>query len=165
MSDNWKTLGKKFSELGYEVHLVDQRNHGRSPHEEAFNHEVLTQDLKDYCDEHRLTNIVLLGHSMGGKTAMFLAAKYSFLISKLIVADISPRYYPIHHDVILEGLSALDFNILKTISELNKVQGWADYKFYKGKKDFYLDIKIPFVKNKMATWIAGSEVKKLMANK
>ena len=136
MSDNWKTLGKKFSELGYEVHLVDQRNHGRSPHEEAFNHEVLTQDLKDYCDEHRLTNIVLLGHSMGGKTAMFLAAKYSFLISKLIVADISPRYYPIHHDVILEGLSALDFNILKTRKEADDVL--ANYVSDFGTRQFLL---------------------------
>lgn len=57
------------------------------------------------------------------------------------------------------------FNIFKSISELNKIKGWADYKFYKDKKDFYYDIKIPFLKNKMAKWIAGREVKKLMANK
>jgi len=59
----------------------------------------------------------------------------------------------------------LYFNIFKSISELNKAKGWADYKFYKGKKDFYYDIKIPFLKNKMAKWIAGREVKKLKANK
>jgi hypothetical protein len=57
------------------------------------------------------------------------------------------------------------FNVLKSISELNKLKGWADHKFYSGKEDFYYDIKIPYVKNKMAKWIAGKEVKKLMANK
>ncbi len=57
------------------------------------------------------------------------------------------------------------FNILKSISELNKTKGWADHKFYKDKKDFYYDFKIHYVKNKMAKWIAGKEVKKLMANK
>ncbi len=57
------------------------------------------------------------------------------------------------------------FNILKSISELNKTKGWADHKFYKDKNDFYYDIKIHYVKNKMAKWIAGKEVKKLMANK
>lgn len=109
MGDNWKTLGKQFSEQGYEVHLVDQRNHGRSFHNETFDYEVLVEDLKNYCDNHDLKNIVLLGHSMGGKTAMLFSATYPELVSKLIVADIAPRFYPVHHDSILEGLSSLDF--------------------------------------------------------
>lgn len=57
------------------------------------------------------------------------------------------------------------FNIFKSISELNKKKGLADYKFYKDKKDFYYDIRIPELKNQMAKWIAGREVKKLMSNK
>ena len=57
------------------------------------------------------------------------------------------------------------FNIFKSISEYNKLKGWADYKFYKDKKDFYYDIKIPLLKNKMTKWIAGREVKKMMANR
>ena len=121
MSDNWKSLGKKFGDLGFEVHLVDQRNHGRSPHDEAFNYTVLVQDLKDYCDKNQLENSVLIGHSMGGKTAMLFAALFPRMVSKLIVADISPRYYPIHHDLILEGLSALDFDVLKTRKEADAI--------------------------------------------
>jgi esterase len=121
MSDNWKTLGKKFSELGFEVHLVDQRNHGRSFHDNTFNYEVLIQDLKQYCDAYQLEDIVLLGHSMGGKTAMLFATTYPEMVSKLIVADISPRYYPVHHDEILEGLSALDFNSINTRKEADTV--------------------------------------------
>ena len=57
------------------------------------------------------------------------------------------------------------FNIFKSISQLNKLKGWADFEFYKDKKDFYYDTKIPFVKNKLAKWIAGREVKKLMTNR
>ena len=49
MGDNWKTLAKQFSEDGYQVHLIDQRNHGRSPHSDDFSYELLAEDLKDYC--------------------------------------------------------------------------------------------------------------------
>lgn len=120
MSDNWKTLGKKFAEANFEVHLVDQRNHGRSPHSDTFNYEVLVEDLKTYCIEHDLKEIILLGHSMGGKTAMLFATTYPEYVSKLIVADISPRFYPVHHDAILKGLGALDFNTLSTRGEADE---------------------------------------------
>ena len=103
------------------MHLVDQRNHGRSPHDEVFNYEVLIRDLKQYCDSYKLSNIVLLGHSMGGKVAMLFAAKYPQMVSKLLVADISPRYYPVYHQTILEGLSALDLGVLKTRKEADEV--------------------------------------------
>ena len=76
MGDNWKTLGKKIAEQGFQVHLVDQRNHGRSFHDTTFDYEALAEDLKHYCEEHQLKNIILLGHSMGGKTAMVFASQY-----------------------------------------------------------------------------------------
>jgi len=120
MSDNWKTLGKKFAEANFEVHLVDQRNHGRSPHSDTFNYEVLVEDLKTYCIEYDLKEITLLGHSMGGKTAMLFATTYPEYVSKLMVADISPRFYPVHHDAILKGLRALDFNVLSSRGEADE---------------------------------------------
>ena len=121
MGDNWKTLGNRFSEQGLQVHLVDQRNHGRSFHDDAFNYEVLVSDLKFYCDEHELEEVFLLGHSMGGKTAMLFAATYPELVAKLIVADIAPRFYPTHHQDILKGLTVLDTTILKSRSEADKL--------------------------------------------
>jgi len=121
MSDNWKTLGRKFSEQGYEVHLVDQRNHGRSPHDAEFNYQVLIRDLEQYCDSYKLSNIVLLGHSMGGKVSMLFAAKYPQMVSKLIVADISPRYYPVYHQTILEGLSALNLDVLTSRKKADEI--------------------------------------------
>lgn len=114
MSDNWKTLGRRFADSGFEMHLVDQRNHGRSFHSNDFNYEFLAQDLLSYCQHYQIEEVILLGHSMGGKTAMFFASQYPELVSKLIVADISPRYYPVHHDAILNGLQNLDFSEIKT---------------------------------------------------
>ena len=114
MSDNWKSLGMQFGDLGFEMHLVDQRNHGKSFHDDKFNYEYLVEDLKYYCSVHDLKDIILLGHSMGGKTAMLLAATYPEIVSKLIIADIAPRFYPRHHQDILNGLSALDFSKIKS---------------------------------------------------
>jgi len=136
MGDNWKTLGMQYSDQGFEVHLVDQRNHGHSFQHQDFSYEVMVEDLKEYCDVHSLESIVLLGHSMGGKTAMLFAAKYPELVSKLLVADISPRFYPIHHDAILEGLSSLDFSIIKSRGEADKQLSHFVYDF--GTRQFLL---------------------------
>lgn len=121
MGDNWKTLGMQFSEQGFQVHMVDQRNHGHSFHHHDFSYEVLVEDLKRYCDVNKIEQMVLLGHSMGGKTAMLFATKYPEMVSKLIVADISPRFYPVHHDTILKGLSALNFDEVKSRGQADKV--------------------------------------------
>ena len=121
MGDNWKTLARQFSQSNFEVHLVDQRNHGRSFHDGEFDYELMTEDLMQYCDANNLDDIVLLGHSMGGKTAMQFATTYPDLVNRLMVADISPRYYPIHHDTILNGLSQLDFSEIKTRGQADEV--------------------------------------------
>ena len=120
MSDNWKSLGIKYAEEGYEVHLIDQRNHGRSFHHRDFNYDIMVEDLKHYCDSKLLKDIILMGHSMGGKTAMLFAAKYPEMVKKLIVADIAPRFYPVHHDAILEGLNSLDFSVIKSRGEADQ---------------------------------------------
>lgn len=114
MSDNWKTLGNKFAEIGFEVHLVDQRNHGRSFHSDEFSYKDMSDDLMKYCQEKNLRNIILLGHSMGGKTAMEFAVSHSDMCSKLIVADIAPKFYPQHHQDILKALSSLDFDEIQS---------------------------------------------------
>ncbi len=109
MSDNWKTLGTKWSEAGYEVHLLDLRNHGRSLRSEEFNYPVMAQDVLEYCKEKNFSSIYLMGHSMGGKVAMVFATTYPEMVEKLIVADIGPKAYRPHHEEILEGLSAVNF--------------------------------------------------------
>lgn len=110
MSDNWKTLGGQFAENGFQVHLLDLRNHGRSFHSDEFTYEAMAKDVLEYCDANNLDQITLLGHSMGGKVAMFFATTYPEKVEKLIIADIAPKYYRPHHEDILAGLGAVDFS-------------------------------------------------------
>ncbi len=131
MGDNWKTLGGEFAEAGHEVHLVDQRNHGRSMHSDDFSFDLMAEDLKKYCDDKQLDKIILLGHSMGGKTAMKFAVKYPEKVSRLIIADIAPKYYAPHHGVILDGLTALQEN-----EEARTSRGAADEFLKKHIKDW-----------------------------
>jgi esterase len=154
MGDNWKTLGSRFADNGYEVHMIDQRNHGRSFHDEEFSYEIMAEDLKNYCDQKNLKNFILLGHSMGGKTAMFFASKYPEQVSKLIVVDIAPRQYPQHHQDILKGLSSLDFKAMdsrddaddqlkKYISNLGIRQFLLKNLYRIGQDNFALRINLP----------------------
>lgn len=110
MLDNWKTIGVKYAENGFQVHLLDLRNHGRSLHSEEFNYQVMANDIFEYCQIHQLEKIDLIGHSMGGKVAMLFATTYPELVDKLIIADIGPKYYKPHHQEILAGLNAVDFS-------------------------------------------------------
>ena len=109
MGDNWKTHAKQLVEKGYCVHLVDQRNHGRSFWSDVFDYDAMVDDLRIYLNHHGLDQVILLGHSMGGKTAMGFALEYADRIQKLIIADIGPKYYAPHHQHILAGLSTLNF--------------------------------------------------------
>ncbi|WP_282163181.1 alpha/beta fold hydrolase [Ulvibacterium marinum] len=124
MSDNWKTLGSQYAEKGFEVHLIDQRNHGRSFWSEDFNYDLMAHDVHNYVLRHGLEKGHLMGHSMGGKTAMQFACTYPEWVNKLIVADIAPKYYPPHHQPILDALNGLDLDVLdsrgKVDQELSK---------------------------------------------
>lgn len=120
MSDNWKSLGVQFA-TNFEVHLIDQRNHGRSFHTDEFDYELLVEDLHFYIEHHNLNNVILLGHSMGGKVAMQFAVTYPEFVDKLIVADIGPKYYEPHHENILSALNSVNFQLHTTRKEIEEV--------------------------------------------
>src|SRR6218665_3951269 len=84
--DNWLSLAKQWAEH-YKVYLIDQRNHGHSPFAEEMNYEVMSEDLYELMASEGLRDVYLLGHSMGGKTALRFAQKYGFLIEKMVIAD------------------------------------------------------------------------------
>lgn len=138
--DNWKSLARKFADdangPGYEVHLIDQRNHGKSFHSSDFSYELMAKDVLEYVEAHKLEHINLLGHSMGGKTAMFLAVNAPGKLDKLIVADIAPKYYPVHHQTILEALNAVDFTEQQSRGEVEEVV--AEYIKNRGIRQFLL---------------------------
>ena len=106
MSDNWVRLSKKWAET-YCVHLIDLRNHGQSPHHDQMDYRLMSQDVYQYIQHHRLQSVYLIGHSMGGKVAMCTAVRYPDVISKLIVADILPKQYPYKYKKIVEGLQTI----------------------------------------------------------
>jgi len=120
MGDNWKSHANKLSD-NYQVHLVDQRNHGRSFHSDDFDYELLVEDLEAYFEFHNIENAIVLGHSMGGKTAMLFAVTFPEKVQKLIVADIAPKNYPPHHHQILEALVAVDFSKITLRTEVDEV--------------------------------------------
>ena len=120
MSDNWKTLGNQYAARGFQVHLIDQRNHGKSFHSEDFDYDFMSEDLNSYMSFHQIEEAILIGHSMGGKTVMQFACSYPEKVKKLLVADIAPKYYPPHHQEIINGLLALNFQEITTRTEADK---------------------------------------------
>lgn len=160
MSDNWKTLGKKYAAHGFEVHLIDQRNHGRSFWSEVFDYPTMAQDLVRYMDSKNLDRAIVLGHSMGGKTAMQLACTQPERVSKLLVADIAPRLYPPHHQYILEALEALPLPQLTSRAEADEalaqnLDNWGIRQFllknlyWKSPGELGLRINLSILKTKM----------------
>ncbi len=115
-SDNWFTLAKTFSQQ-FKVYLVDQRNHGQSPRDEEMNYESLAEDLHDFVIEHGIDRPAVIGHSMGGKAVMNFAVRYPELIGKMVVVDIVPKAYPVHHGAILEGLKAIPLQTIASRAE------------------------------------------------
>ena len=120
MLDNWQALAKEFA-CFFETHIVDLRNHGRSFHANQHNYEVMTEDLLSYLNAYNLDEVYLIGHSMGGKTAMTFACMYPERVEKLVVVDISPKYYPPHHQEILSGLKAVDRSNLTSRKDADQI--------------------------------------------
>ena len=110
MSDNWKSYSSLYVAEGFQVHILDLRNHGKSFHSDEFSYNVMSNDVLEYCNFHNLDKVSIIGHSMGGKVAMLFATTYPEKVDKLVVADIGPKYYAPHHQDIFAGLNAIDFS-------------------------------------------------------
>jgi esterase len=106
-SDNWRLISTTLGE-SFRVFALDQRNHGHSPHSPEMNYPLMAADLGVFMEEAHLVQAHVLGHSMGGKTAMQFALQFPDRVRKLIIVDIAPRAYSPHHQVILTALLALD---------------------------------------------------------
>lgn len=118
-SDNWLSISKILGEE-HKVYTIDQRNHGQSPHDDQFDYQTMAEDLKDFLLQHDINNPIVIGHSMGGKVAMQFAVDNPDMLERLIVVDISPKSYPVHHDEILEGLCSLRLPDLKSRGEADQ---------------------------------------------
>ncbi|MBP6386269.1 MAG: alpha/beta fold hydrolase [Pseudarcicella sp.] len=134
-SDNWLGIGKQLAE-NHVVYMVDQRNHGQSPHSDIFDYEAMATDLKELIDNENIENPIIIGHSMGGKTVMQFAMLYPESFSKMIVVDIAPKFYPVHHHMILQGLASIPLATLKSRTEANEIL--RNYEENEGVRQFLL---------------------------
>ena len=89
---NWRSFAGSLEE-DFQVWTLDARNHGDSPHADSMSYQQMAEDVVRFFDENELENVILLGHSMGGKTAMQLALQFPDRIAALIVVDIAPVCY------------------------------------------------------------------------
>src|SRR5882762_4077982 len=123
-SDIWHSLVKLFAET-FSVYMIDQRNHGQSPHSDEFNYKVLTEDLEEFIAENKIEKAHIIGNSMGGKTAMNFAVKNPKAVDRLIVVDIVPKKYVVRHDRLIDGMKAIP--LAETTSRAGAEAAMAGY--------------------------------------
>lgn len=134
-SDNWYTTAKTFA-TRYKVFLVDLRNHGQSPHSDDFNYKLMTEDLNEFFNDHSIDKAIVIGHSMGGKTAMNFAVKFPDKVKKLIIVDITPRAYPLRHDYVINGFKSIELAMLESRTQADELM--SKFVPEKGERQFLL---------------------------
>ncbi len=117
--DNWQTIGKELADH-HTVFLVDQRNHGRSPHRDTFDYPCLAEDLLYFLESNWMFTSHIIGHSMGGKVAMQFALTHHDMVDKLVIIDIAPKKYPPGHQEIFDALRGLDLKSLDSREEADE---------------------------------------------
>lgn len=154
--DNWMTIAKEWS-ADFTVYLVDLRNHGQSPHSNEFSYPLMAQDLKELIDSEKIEHPIILGHSMGGKTAMEYAVNYPKGLKKLIVVDIAPVKYEVHHYTIIEGLESISLTSIKSRNEADEILSETIKEF--GVRQFLLK-NLYWAEKKQLAWRFNLEVLK-----
>lgn len=115
--DNWVSHANALAE-DYMVCLLDQRNHGKSPHVEGLSYPILAEDLRQFMEDNWIYSAHIIGHSMGGKVAMQFALQHPEMVKKLIIVDIAPEQYEGGHEDIFKALFSVDLAKVKTRKEV-----------------------------------------------
>lgn len=118
--ENLGAIGRALAEQ-YQIHGLDLRNHGRSPHTEDHSYALMVEDVVTYLDRMGIERAHFLGHSMGGKTVMQLALDHPQRVERLVVLDIAPVLYEPHHQQIMAGLHSLDLETLGSRNEADQL--------------------------------------------
>lgn len=121
ISDNWVSIARILGEQ-YAVYVPDLRNHGQSQHSPVFDFSVLEDDLLELTEEYRLDSIILMGHSLGGKTAMYFALHHPQTIKKLIIVDIALKKTPVNmeHQMLINAMLEVDFSKVRSRSDVER---------------------------------------------
>ncbi|MBT5186132.1 MAG: alpha/beta fold hydrolase, partial [Kordiimonadaceae bacterium] len=119
-ASNFRGLAK-FYASDYQVHCLDLRNHGASPLSDDMTYSLMAGDVLDFMDNQNIDKAHILGHSMGGKTAMQFSLSYPDRVDKLIIGDIAPVLYPHHHETIFDGLNAIPLDQIKSRGQAEQI--------------------------------------------
>ena len=117
-ADNWRSMSRRLG-AHYQVFAVDLRNHGRSPHTDILDYDVMAADVREFMEQQALRRIMLLGHSMGGKVAMQFAVEHSQQVDRLIVVDIAPKAYEPSQRYLLKAMRSLDLSRYKSFADVD----------------------------------------------
>lgn len=124
--DNWNSIAKRLSDY-FKVWVVDLRNHGHSPWSEEFSYELMAKDLYFFMIDKQIEKSIVMGHSMGGKTAMLFNHLFPEFVSKLIIVDMGIKAYPPHHKDIIAAIDSIDLSIVCNRREVQtKLQNQID---------------------------------------
>ncbi len=176
LSDNWVTFGRQLA-VDFEVFIPDLRNHGQSPHDPVFNFHVLVDDLLELIEDQGLKKVNLIGHSLGGKTAMFFALDYPDLLNKLVVVDIALKRYSRNpeHQMLIDAMMEVDFSSARSRSDVDrqleqKVHSLKLRQFllkniyWKDKKTLGWRVNLPVLKESLPRMLEGIEPDKKFLN-
>lgn len=106
---NWRSIARALA-ADFAVHLLDLRNHGASAHSARMDYETMAADVLAWMDEQSLESAAILGHSMGGKTAMCAALIAPERLVRLVVVDIAPVDSPGEHVPVIEAMRRTDLS-------------------------------------------------------
>ncbi len=101
--------------------LLDQRDHGRSPHTTHFDYPSLAEDLYHFLDSNWIHKTILIGHSMGGKTGLQFCAEHSDMVSKFVCIDIGPKEYYSGHQDVFDALNAIKINKVNSRDQVQEI--------------------------------------------
>ncbi len=121
MGDNWKSFAKRLDGQKFKINLVDQRNHGKSFWDDSMSYVDMATDLLMFCNSQNIHKTIVIGHSMGGKTAMKFSSMFPERVEKLIVVDIAPKKYSPDFKNIIDGYNHLDLDSFNSRAEIDNV--------------------------------------------
>ncbi len=171
-SDNWGSVGKELGEPStadapaFDVFLVDLRDHGRSPHTDGTSYPIMAADVHAMITELGLKDVVLVGHSMGGKVAMVFAQQWPQLLQRLIVVDISPREHENNHAHIIEAMLTADLSagrnrkeveahVARQVKEPGVVQFLLKNLYWKTEEQLAWRVNAPLLKQDLPAILAA----------
>jgi esterase len=160
-ADNWQTIGKHLAEY-FTVYFIDLRNHGQSPWSNDWNYEVMAEDLLELMQDEGLDKVNLLGHSMGGKTAMQFAVRYPQKVEKLVVVDIGPKKYPTTNQFVVDAIEQFNTHIVSSRKEAEQVM--SQFIEEQGVRQFLLK-NLQWDDNQKLSWKFNYEVIKQNINR